>query len=345
QEYDRVYGPGRPRASVLVKESRLASDTTKIKQPLIVINGDPMPGLKMADLDKMLSPNDIVSMSILNADTAIKKYGDIGKNGTIKIKAKKLTRVTQKNETIKELRVDNTFVQDDDNKVFEKVEVEASFRGCYQEWKNYLERNLDKNIPVKNGCKPGTYTVVVRFIVAKDGSVSDVKALTNHGFGMEEEAMRMIRKGPDWVPAIQNGHNVKAYRKQPFTFVIVDPKISISRYSDAPIYAYLINSNEGTTINLADLKKVNQLKLQKKDLVQNCELVSFKITIAKPNPGNEIKKVKDFVIIGNSFSSELLKAIDDLDSETIIILEDIKVKVDNSIKKLPPRIYEVNSIT
>jgi len=25
---------------------------------------------------------------------------------------------------------------------------------------------------------------------------------------------------PDWIPAIQNGHNVKAYRKQPFNFVI-----------------------------------------------------------------------------------------------------------------------------
>jgi len=111
----------------------------------------------------------------------------------------------------------------DDNIVFEKVEIEASFRGGYQEWKNYLERNLDKNIPVKNGCKPGTYTVIVRFIVGKDGSVSDVKALTNHGFGMEEEAIRMIQKGPDWIPAIQNGHNVKAYRKQPITFVIVKP--------------------------------------------------------------------------------------------------------------------------
>ena len=74
-------------------------------------------------------------------------------------------------------------------------------------------------------------------------------------------------------------------------------------------------------------------------------MISFKITIDKPNPGGQIKKVKDFVIIGSSFSSELLKAIDDLDSETKIILEDIKVKVNNIIKKLPPRIYQVNSIT
>ena len=109
---------------------------------------------------------------------------------------------------------------EDENKVFEKVEVEASFKGGEREWRKYLESNLDQNVPVKNGCKPGEYTVVIQFIVDKEGSVSDVRALTNHGFGMEEEAMRMIKKGPDWVPAIQNGRQVKAYRKQRFAFVI-----------------------------------------------------------------------------------------------------------------------------
>jgi len=221
KEYDRLYGPGKPRSPVIVEEITLGPDTTKPHNLLIVINDKPMPGLKLADLDKLLSPNDIESISILKGDAAIKKYGDIGKNDAIEIKAKKLTPVTQGNGIIKESWVDRTFVQDD-NKVFEKVEVEAAFRGGEKEWRNFLNRNLDVNVPVKNGCKSGTYTVVVQFIVAKDGSVSDVKALTKHGFGMEEEAIRMIRKGPDWIPAIQNGHNVKAYRRQPFTFVIVD---------------------------------------------------------------------------------------------------------------------------
>ena len=46
---------------------------------------------------------------------------------------------------------------------------------------------------------------------------------------MEEEAMRMIKKGPDWIPGIQNGHNVKAYRKQPLTFVIDNGKPNNSK--------------------------------------------------------------------------------------------------------------------
>ena len=73
---------------------------------------------------------------------------------------------------------------------------------------------------VKKYVPEGTYTVYVQFVVSKDGSISDVKALTNHGYGMEAEAMRVIKKGPKWVPAVQNGRQVNAYRKQPITFVV-----------------------------------------------------------------------------------------------------------------------------
>ena len=110
--------------------------------------------------------------------------------------------------------------EEDPNKVFEKVEVEASFKGGEREWTKYLTRNLDANVAIENGANEGSYTVVVQFIVDKEGKISDVRALSNHGHGMEEEAMRVIKKGPDWVPAIQNGRNVKAYRKQPITFVV-----------------------------------------------------------------------------------------------------------------------------
>lgn len=112
--------------------------------------------------------------------------------------------------------------EEDENQVFTKVEVEASFPGGEQAWKRFLERNLEANAPVDNGAPQGTYTVVVQFIVDKEGMISDVKALTSHGHGMEEEAMRVIKKGPKWTPAVQNGRQVKAYRKQPITFVVAE---------------------------------------------------------------------------------------------------------------------------
>ncbi len=110
--------------------------------------------------------------------------------------------------------------EDDENKICDKVEIEAGFPGGESKWRQYLERNLNANAPVDEGAPEGTYTVQVQFVVDKEGNISDVRSLTNHGYGMEAEAMRVIKKGPKWTPAIQNGRNVKAYRKQPITFQV-----------------------------------------------------------------------------------------------------------------------------
>ncbi len=109
---------------------------------------------------------------------------------------------------------------EDENKIFDKVEIEAKFPGGEGKWKQYLERSLNSNTPVDNGAPEGSYTTVVQFVVDKEGNISDVRAMTSHGYGMEEEAMRVIKKGPKWEPAIQNGRQVKAYRKQPITFLV-----------------------------------------------------------------------------------------------------------------------------
>ena len=109
---------------------------------------------------------------------------------------------------------------DDENKVFEKVEIEAAFPGGDAAWRAYLTRKLSNFNPADNGAPAANYTVYVQFIVDKEGNISDVRALTNHGYGMEDEAIKVIKAGPKWTPAIQNGRNVKAYRKQPITFQV-----------------------------------------------------------------------------------------------------------------------------
>ena len=109
---------------------------------------------------------------------------------------------------------------EDENKIFDKVEIEASFPGGDSKWRRYLEQNCNGQVATDNGAPEGTYTTIVQFVVDKEGNISDVKAMTNHGYGMEGEAMRVIKKGPKWTPAVQNGRQVKAYRKQPITFQV-----------------------------------------------------------------------------------------------------------------------------
>ncbi|RYY57319.1 MAG: TonB family protein [Chitinophagaceae bacterium] len=97
------------------------------------------------------------------------------------------------------------------------VQVQAAFKG---DWTRFLERNLRADVPVENGAPSAKHRVMIEFVVDLDGSISGVKALTSLGYGMEEEAMRVIRKAGKWTPAINNGYAVKAYRRQSITFDI-----------------------------------------------------------------------------------------------------------------------------
>jgi periplasmic protein TonB len=108
----------------------------------------------------------------------------------------------------------------DDDAIFTKTEKDAEFVGGDGAWKHYLTTNLNSNIPIIHGAPGGTYLVRVRFIVRKDGSISDVQAETKCGYGMEEEVIRIIKNSPKWTPAYQNNRPVNAYRRMPVTFVV-----------------------------------------------------------------------------------------------------------------------------
>ncbi len=98
--------------------------------------------------------------------------------------------------------------------------TEAAFAGGARAWVTYLQKNLNADVPLLHKAPNGTFTVAVQFIVDTNGRVMDVKALTNFGFGMEKEAVRILKASPLWVPAVLYGRKVKAYRIQPITFAI-----------------------------------------------------------------------------------------------------------------------------
>ena len=340
--YDEKIAGANMRPEIFVREV-LASDTIRPipEQPLIVIDGKPRPDIKFSTIDSVIPVKNIRRMTMLKGKSAVDKYGNSALNGAIEIHTeKKVDDITLK-EVILEPGQEIVKPTDPDNKIFSKVEVEPAFPGGHKEWRRYWERNLDVKAIEKQGCPSGMYTVVVQFIVHRDGHISDVKALTSHGFGMEEQAVRLISKGPYWVPGLQNGHNVTAYKKQPITFVI-EQRLSDMNNTGHAVYAYLISPDEKPRIELADLKKVKQLKLQKTGAVETYELIGFRIKLDMSGPG---KPLKEFVIKGNNFPDELLKIITELDSEVIIVIEDIDVKIDGRQKRLPPRLYTVVSTT
>lgn len=101
--------------------------------------------------------------------------------------------------------------------IFQK---EAEFPGGRKGWKEYLQKNLRSDLPTINGAPKGIYTVTLDFVVDKDGTVSNITNDINLGFGISEEAIRVLTDGPRWTPAIQNGHTVKYRARQQISFVV-----------------------------------------------------------------------------------------------------------------------------
>lgn len=126
-----------------------------------------------------------------------------------------------------EIKVDSIpAVNDDDSadqdydKVFSKVEKRAEFPGGDNGWKDFVSRNINTRVPIKHRAPAGQYRVVIKFTIDKDGHVMDVTAETDPGYGMAEEAIRVIKKSPKRIPAEQMGRVVKSRKSQPFIFQV-----------------------------------------------------------------------------------------------------------------------------
>jgi protein TonB len=110
----------------------------------------------------------------------------------------------------------------DDRKIFVRVEQSASFPGGQTAWLKYLSRVFDKNGNELMSDKNNEGTCEVRFIVSKDGDVSEVQPITKKGTKLADVAVNAIKKGPMWIPGKQNGHNVNSFVTVPVTFKLSD---------------------------------------------------------------------------------------------------------------------------
>lgn len=112
--------------------------------------------------------------------------------------------------------------KDEKDEVHITVQIQAKFPGGEAEWAKYISKQIHRYIDeLEEEGKAGTCTV--QFIVDQDGNISDVEVLTMKGTKLAEICANAIRKGPNWIPAENNGKKVKAWRKQPVTFRIEQP--------------------------------------------------------------------------------------------------------------------------
>jgi TonB family protein len=101
--------------------------------------------------------------------------------------------------------------------IFTKVDTMPKFPGGVPELMTFLFKNL--NYPKVAREKNLEGKVITKFYIDIDGTVKNpIVVKDGVGGGCAEEAIRVIKKMPKWLPGIINGKKVKVYYTLPISF-------------------------------------------------------------------------------------------------------------------------------
>jgi len=105
--------------------------------------------------------------------------------------------------------------------VYSREEIEASYPGGESAWRKYIVSGLQKY--ADEIYKDNVFgSCIVKFIVNKEGKVTEAEATNMKGSKLAQVAVRIIKSSPKWNPASQYGRKVNAYRLQPVTLLAPD---------------------------------------------------------------------------------------------------------------------------
>lgn len=104
----------------------------------------------------------------------------------------------------------------DENQIFEVVEVQPEFPGGMDALMQYLTKNIRYPSRAQENNIQGR--AVLKFVVSKDGSVSNVSVVKSLDPDCDKEAVRVISNMPRWKPGKQSGKPVNCYFTCPVLF-------------------------------------------------------------------------------------------------------------------------------
>jgi TonB family protein len=100
--------------------------------------------------------------------------------------------------------------------IFTVVEEQPGFPGGDEARIKFLQSNLKYPEEAKELGIQGK--VYITFVVETDGSLNDIKVLRGIGGGCDEEAIRLVKNMPKWIPGKQRGVPVRVQFNLPINF-------------------------------------------------------------------------------------------------------------------------------
>ncbi len=161
-------------------------------KPLMIIDGKEVTSLDNID------GNDIASMTVIKNPESLKEFGEKGKDGVILITTKAHEKTSSGEDAL------------------EVVEEMPEFPGGEIELMKFISRNVKYPDDAKEAGKAGR--VIVKFVIDKDGSISDATILRSVYPSIDAEALRVVNAMPKWNPGKVKGEPVKVKYTLPLTF-------------------------------------------------------------------------------------------------------------------------------
>jgi outer membrane biosynthesis protein TonB len=123
-----------------------------------------------------------------NEDTGVKKIMSAGENADSEDIPAPMASAKSKNEAIN---------------VNYEAPVPASGKA---EFNRYIQENIRKPGNTEAGKK---VVVVISFLVHSNGTIDSIQIVRSPGKLFSDEAIRLLKEGPDWRPAMENGEAIK----------------------------------------------------------------------------------------------------------------------------------------
>jgi TonB family protein len=180
--------PNSSQVSVSIKDYNLPQRPNP--QVLTIVDGELKPKGALTDIN----PEDISEIRWINGAEAKGRFGNEGIDGAQEVFMKR----------------------SDYPMAFINLPKMPHFPGGEEAWQNYLSREL--NYPEQAKTKKIEGRVVIQFKVDVMGGIYGFKILEDPGYGLGQEALRVLKQSPAWIPAQQTDKWVHAKLKIPIDF-------------------------------------------------------------------------------------------------------------------------------
>ena len=156
-------------------------------------------------------------------------------------------------------------LQESRGEVFTHVEEMPKYPGGDKAMMKYLSQNIKYPDEAQKQGIEGT--VVCRFVVSSTGEVTDVTIVKSLSPETDEEAIRVVKDMPKWIPGKQKGEEVSVYYVLPIRFKLSGNNSPFNTISEIP--ENVVITVDGEVVSREEFQKISSDKVESVEVLKD----------------------------------------------------------------------------